>query len=544
MPATEDLFGSLPTTENSQQSEATPAKVPSVGFLVTNHPNLMYILAAGLMMPPDGFGGKHYRDPLSTFPGWIPLFIHKIPAAAIQLATEEAPHLKPVVAEVQLGELSGTVQAVGTGGHREIHFPEQFVGTERVLLIPAPLPASRIKSIIFPSLDDRKAFEATSFDYGNVPVRDFQLGTRKTLFTKASGDPLPPGQITLERAAPLRVPLAAGGIMAMLLHFAHKGEFAVHACRLAFDQDDDPTSLSDDPILAELPSWMQSGAELAPPSLDIALDRERLQDIFQKNVLWGFVKRLSRRDRDTDGSAIDMLLNYLQNPPDSFDQRLKSGTGKLCETLHSLSGLAGATTSELFERHQTPLARAMILFCLHRGCSDLVRFSSEQLSETDWLAAAILFGVRDGWLGLPLDLRTISGLPRGALSNAVSHRMAQMAHRIAGTDLDLGPSPPRIRPLRELFGEEGEWRARERSAALKLSRALKWDCIQTRVSFSRGEYHFTVRGGSVHIDLQGEPRIDSRIDCDRFFKYLADTRLALQTESKIRASLLRRNLPT
>ena len=119
--------------------------------------------------------------------------------------------------------------------------------------------------------------------------------------------------------------------------------------------------------------------------------------------------------------------------------------------------------------------------------------------------------------------------------------MAQMAHRIASTDLDLGPSPPRIHALRELFGEADSWSARERSAALKLSRALKWECIQTRVSFSQGEYHLTVSGGSVHIDLQGEPRIDSHIDCDRFFKHLADTRLAPRIEEQIRKNLLPRS---
>ena len=76
----------------------------------------------------------------------------------------------------------------------------------------------------------------------------------------------------------------------MLVHFAHKGNIAVHACRLAFDQDDDPTSLSVDPVLAELPAWMQSGPESPLPISDLAVDRERLQDSFQKHIFWGFVK--------------------------------------------------------------------------------------------------------------------------------------------------------------------------------------------------------------------------------------------------------------
>ena len=31
---------------------------------ITNHLNLLYMLASGLMMPPQGFGDKYYRDTL------------------------------------------------------------------------------------------------------------------------------------------------------------------------------------------------------------------------------------------------------------------------------------------------------------------------------------------------------------------------------------------------------------------------------------------------------------------------------------------------
>ena len=52
--ATADLFDatSVPAT----------AKAPDSGLLVTNHLNMMYMLAAGLVMPPAGFGDKYYRD--------------------------------------------------------------------------------------------------------------------------------------------------------------------------------------------------------------------------------------------------------------------------------------------------------------------------------------------------------------------------------------------------------------------------------------------------------------------------------------------------
>ncbi len=51
-----------------------------VWHLATNQLNLMFLLAAGLVTGPKGFGRKYYLDPLSVAPGWIPLFAERIPA--------------------------------------------------------------------------------------------------------------------------------------------------------------------------------------------------------------------------------------------------------------------------------------------------------------------------------------------------------------------------------------------------------------------------------------------------------------------------------
>ena len=532
-----DLFGplSVPGTVSPVDTAQRPATPPEVAFLVTNHLNLMYMLAAGLVMPPAGFGDKYYRDPLASFPGWIPLFVDRVPEAALRLSTEEAGHLKPAIAEIRLDDLSGTLLAGGTDGVREVRFPDEFGGAESVLLIPAPLPVSRIRSILLPSPEERKAFNDAAANFGNVPVQDFRRGTRKTLFAKASSDPWPPTRETRERNAPLRVPLAVGGVMALLLHVAHRGGLAVQACRQAFDPDDlennsapDSASLADNPILAGLSGWMRSGVTSSPSAPAQGSDRERLRNVFQQRLF---------REHRPGGSTEDILLEFLRDARDTLDERLKPGADNLYETLKSLASLAGATPSELFDRHQTPMARAMILFCLRRNSAGLLDFDHGELREPDWLAAAILFGARDGWLSMPLELRTVPGLARGELSAAISHRMARLAHRIAGSDLNLGSCPPRIRPLRELLRESGGWRTRERSAALELSRACKWDCIKTRVSFPKGEYRLTVSGGSAHVDLPGEPRIASEIDRDRFFKYLANSRLKSRTEAKVRKLL-------
>ena len=211
---------------------------------------------------------------------------------------------------------------------------------------------------------------------------------------------------------------------------------------------------------------------------------------------------------------------------------MQAGVRKLHDTLASLTGLADATAGELFERHDTPLAHAMTLFFLRQDCADLFDYHNDRLREPDWLAAAVLFGVRDGWMNLPLRLRA-----GRELSDSISHRMAHMSHRIAGTRFDLGKPPARVRPLRELFGDGSAWRSREKLAAQELARAQKWSCIHTRINLGPGEYKLVVKGGSTYIELPGEPRISPEVDREVFFERLATLRLDHKTEARVRKAL-------
>ena len=517
----------------SDAKDEVPA--PRSALLVTNHLNLMYMLAAGMVMPSAGFGEKYYRDTLECFPGWIPLFVDRVPEAAVKSSIHEAGHLKPVIVQIGLTGLSGRFAAVGQGGLREFQFPHEVDGSEWVLLVPAPLPTSRIESILFRSRDDRLACERSAKDLGNVPLEDFRRdATRKALFAKAADREWPPKVGPAGQNVPLERPLAVGAVAAMLFLFGNLGDQAVRACRIAFEPVGAHLGLADDgAILAGLGPWMQEGAVPLPASPDHETDRTGLQNAYQGALFWGTVERLARwREAGHAENPERVLLDYLAETSTALDPRVQAGIRKLQDTLESLSGIGDATASELFARHNTPLAHAMTLFFLCRNCMDLFDYHSDRLGEMDWLAAAILFGVRDGWLNIPLQLRG----PRD-LSVAVSHSMAQMAHRLAGTQLDLGRAPAVPTPLRELFGDRADWRARERAAALKLVHLCKWDCVRTRINLGPGEYKLTIKHGSTYIELPGTPKIDPEIERDQFISLLANTRLDRETEAKIQRML-------
>ena len=506
--------------------------VPERGSLVTNHLNLLYMLAAGLVLPQSGFGEKYYRDTLESCPGWIPLFTGRPGRAAVDHSIAEAGHLKPCQVVVSLRDCAGPVLVPAPGGVEKRRWPHE-VGGAPLIFVPAPLPLSAIEEIRFGSSDDAEACTVDALDYGNVPLADFEARAGRKGFARADGLPWPPPHVPPERDVPLAAAQAAGGMLAMLRLLANRDPggilegdepLGLAACRAAFDPMDElPPGLSAT-VAAGLTAWMRTGLSPAPP--ETALPGIDGGDV--RRLFWSAVDTLAQQ---AGAAGVDeanaRLLDYLDRASGGLD-RLRQHVVELRETLESLTGLADLTASDLFDRFRTPFPRAMSLLFLRSTCADLLAFEHDALTPEDRLAGALLFGARAGWLALPLSLRG-----GRAASAAVSHRMAALSHRLADTGFELGPAPGRPKPLAELFA--GEWNARRRKAAVELARRQKWtDCLQTRVKLGAGEYVLKVTRGGTEIVVPGEARaVETEVDRTRFSTRLAETSVDPKHETAI-----------
>lgn len=516
MQSSSDLFEAV--------SPVPAAKEIAKWHLVTNQRNLFYMLAAGLVMPPQGFGKKYYQDTLAAFPGWIPLFSGAVSKRAIEESISERNHLVPCIATVDLSSMRGKVLAVGSDGlAREIEFPVGLDGSERLILVPAPLPVTWIVSIGFRTREEKLNCEVDARDFGNVPLADFKREIIARSIVEELDLPWPPvGLVVTSNATALDAPFAAGGMMAMLLYMANRGDIGMRSCRLAFDPESSAADVASDPMISPLGDWIQSGQ--LPDNSDVL-----------KKLFWGTVDRVvACRSSDVPAPPLDVALAHLESFSDMLDDRMKLALSKLSSDLRTLAGFADSTITEIFERHPKPFSRVMMIFFLREKCTDLLEFKHPLLTEADYVAAAILFAARDGWLGLPIQLRDPPGLQA-----AVCHRMAAMSHRMTKTGVDLGLAPPRPMPLRELFspGPKG-WVSAQKEAVLLLARECKWDCIQTRVSLGKGEYQMIVDGTGVHVILAGEAKaVVTEVDRDKFYSNLALTPISSKLDRKIRDAL-------
>lgn len=518
----------MPSAPVLTLQEQTDASAHS-WLLVTNQLNLQYMLAAGMAMGPAGFAGKYYRDPSSGLSGLLPVFRGSVPEQAIQQAISEQKHLRPCVAELDLTGLSGQIHLVAReGGVSTGKLPSRIGAEIGALLLHAPLPMTLVKRVLFRSAADQKEFEASARSYANIDLSALTIEVAEQAFGSAQSMywPLPDQSNGMAQGTVDRLPArgeAVGGCLAMLYHLANRSDLCGSVYRMATDH---VRNINEpDAVLAGLVPWIESGV--------IHTDSPVRAQLF-----WGAVQSLvDARLRGSSDQSVDTVVGYLDEQLAHLkDAGVRSHLERLISDMRATFGLGGGTISQLFERHKGTLSRPLLLFCLRERCLDLLEFSHPDLKDEELILAAVLFGVRDGWIGLPAEMRAAKGLAR-----YIEHRMfvAECADR--DERLTLSPAPSRPIPLRELLRADESDRSEMRKATLaKMAGKLGWDdCVVSRIRLPTGRYRLNVSADGVELVVRGgirPPIIE--VDMDALLKKVSQwPPLSTAIEDKMRAEL-------
>jgi hypothetical protein len=494
--------------------------------LVTNQLNLMYLLAAGLITGPRGLGTKYYRDPLGATPGLIPMFAGRLPAAALAETVAEGPPLRAVIAVVDLSQLRGPVLALSLDGVVEQRaFPNGLTGDEPMLLVPAPLPAHWIRTLLFDSAADKQATQSEAAGYANVSLAGLRLQVKARLFEGDALLPWPPVLTEERRPDPSPRQVSAVGATLALLHgLGNVGSATASAGRTLWTLPRARPDDGDEPTVRALLRWA-----LALP----ATDAEGAQGAMLQRLLIALVGAGDSTDPCPPDPRQVVLDSLADESARLTEPKWREALTRLGEDLRGIVELGDATVSELMQRHPRPYSRALLLFFLRERCEELLVFRHPALSDQDLVVASALFAARWGWIALPAALRGIPGL-----EPAVQHRMAALAHQQQATGLDLGPAPPPVLPLRALFQEAQPKAARE--AALTLARGMDWagELITTRISLGKGDYRLTIDGRGAHLLLAGDVKaVASEVDQAALFARLAAADVPNRVEAELRKIL-------
>ncbi len=494
-------------------------------YMVTNQKNLFYMIAAGMIMSPQGFLEKYYQDTASTFPGYLPVFPDQVPRAAVEHSVSEKPYLLPCILNLDLAGLSGQVKIItGTGEVRDVDFPDDVDASCQVMLVPAPMPIGYLSLIVCRSSDDRVKCEKDAADFNNVDLTPYSIKPTKSSFGKLERQDWPPSVAPIQ---PVKVnygmPMAAGAMMGLLANMSDFGRLAIEAGKLAFDPNTSAPELKAYPAIAALGEWLLKRGEI------------ETSDISGK-LFWRIVNGVAASKYSAEQSnPVDVAINYLETmPSEDFDEKTRTYGQQLAKDLRGIVGLADSTVSEIFERNPKPVSRAMTLFVLREDIDGLLEFKNPKLTEADYILAAILFAAREGWIGLAKEFRRLPGL-----NEAVSHRMADFAHKIEGSQLQLGLPPERPKSLKELIvPAEIPMTKAQKAAALFIARELKWECIQTHITLGKGDYQLKVTGSGITLTLDGDVKtVVTEVLEGAFIKIFLETEIPEKVESEARSML-------
>jgi hypothetical protein len=520
----------------SKLNDSSPVDAYSQTWLLaTNHQNMAYTLSAAMLMGPAGFGGKHYDDPAGKCPGWLPLFRNSVPEGALKDSISERKDLRPCIGEVGIKGLCGPVRLIRRDGEiGSMSLPGTIDGDVVALLVPAPLPTTLLTRIHFSSEGDRKQFEAVLRSDPTVNLSQIQVEVSGQLFTGAAQMTWPPHNIQTAEASATddQSPAqgqAIGGVLAMLYHLANRSNLCCSAFRVVAGDStqDDKEAIKRDPILRELPNWLENAefSAAAPPPA---------------RLYWGVARALvDARLNNSTSAPIDTVLEYLNSQLDTAQpSELRQRLQKLINAMKDTFGMARGTNSDLFMRYQGSLSRPLLLLCLRERCMDLLEFSLPDLNEEELVLAAILFGIREGgWRKLPSELRRPE-----ALANFAIDRMIAIEQRQTGQSLTLRSQPPRPKPLRELIpADERAWSAAFEKAVVSFVRKREWeDCIVTRIAFAGCSHDLKNSSGKVEIIVHGIiDQLTHRFNKDGLLKRFSQwPPLPAEIEDELRGVLL------
>lgn len=515
----------MSTKKASRRNPATVLLPPGPRWLLpTNHYNLMYWLAAGLVLPESAMS-KYYADCLRTARGWLPLFRDTVAKAALDAATAERG--TAALLDFDLTQLSGSVKGVTAAGEIcDCHFPDGLPESLSLILVPAPLPAHWVRRVTFLSSEARENYRLRREDFANVTSFEIPLEVGKyPVSADFMNQPwLPPGCVESPSPWPTRTILHEGAIRALLHALGNRGNMALEVAKAAVGVN-------------------------GPSLLDSAIFRDGINELLSQGVkreaaemrvrlYWGVVDHIRTSvtfESDSEPAAKvgpeQLVLDYL-NAHGRSDPVTGTKLLDLADDLRQILGFGGSTIRELFERHPGPFAHALLLFCLRRHADELFDFDTPgvTVAEADWLAAAILFGLREDWMAMPQPLRTVPGLYQ-----AIAYCMAANAHRVSASGIELGPVPS-CPTLRELFSVGvGRWPVRQQEAAIKLIRAQGWqDALETRVQLGKGDYRLEITAAGVQIVLPGEVKaVSTDVRSNRLLEHLSALRWPIDPKTEL-----------
>ena len=364
-------------------------------LLPTNTENLRMIIAQGLISTPSGFS-DYYIDALKLFDGYIPFFKNEVQADVLKYVCSEEDGLTSCILECNLNILSGTCKAIVQGKVISDDINILIKKDIDILLIPAPLPLSCIKNIIFETKDSIKNFEKDAILYSNVPLQNMNLSskvsdqklfkTKKKMGIDYEIDTLLDMNISTDIDLDYQKVYAYGGMMANLFYFSKNGQKSHDAfmnCIIVNTKDE-------------------------MKDFSFILDNLYSNELIKYPELYNSLLNTALYKKDFKEGVIEFLELAAPN---------------IAEKMKSFEQGSDKPISEEFKDAKTMFGKILLMLFIREDSDSLIDYHLEVFSEEDFVNFAILFGIRDKFIKVPKFIKEFKNL-----QTFISIQMAEYAH--------------------------------------------------------------------------------------------------------------------
>ena len=534
-------------------------------YFVTNHQNvLMYLAMNTISSTFTTDEKKYYLDSLKEYPGWIPLFSHKLPDSIInqsQRGSEGSKvNLKPVLLEIDLTHYNDNLYVYSGSQSKWIELntsqlnDEMFIANANidtsVILIPSQLATGYISSIKVLTTETKKNIEDKAEDTNNVNISAYKINLNKRLFEgKSVSELLPSDNVAIPSVEHLSINYksvnAIAGVYAVLGLLANVNSQALQALfnllkqpslshtssEVKENSDSDNSAYLDkednvrnnpkplNEIVANFCRWaLQPSIEISDPASKVFIDTVK--------IIIDSTNTVRSKER-----IIELLKSQARD--EQSQQFVADLSGKL--------GLSSKPFDELMETYSTrQLNRVLLMFFYAEDIERFLDLDKSKLNEVEVVLAAILLALNVGWLKLPSWMKSYANIEQ-----PISFIMTKLGQLHKGLNSSTDPDNLNNNletvsinfddidfpmPIRYLL--MGKWNKPQQDAAKVLIKEQKWDCIDYEVIFPQGNYEFDTTKTYLKIRSKSEINVKEIVDQDKFL-YLLNQLNYIDTATEI-----------
>lgn len=482
-------------------------------FFSTNTQNLNNFIAQGLITEPCGMQ-KYYRDILEDYPGWVPMFRNKLPKDVLEKGRSENQRLSLCVLECSLDNINGSVKALrnnsGMGADYEVieyklgdSSAEQPSDIDiEVILIPRAIPLTCIKFIYFENKEEKLLYESNAETFSNLVFTDLK-GKFKANYSKLINNISDTTKISDELIHTIECQsngqfqdknnysraYAIGGALINSFYFTKNGDLSNSVFKYLAGVQHIEQELTID--LQQVINYLKN---ITTPS-------NRLLE----KMYTGILDTISC-SREIKDDILEFLNTFIIDDTPEFQDKSQQRAKQLSETLTDFELNPSKSASEFFNTAKSTVEKALFMLFLRESTDDFLEFNLDCFTEEDYLLYSIMFGIRDGFINAPKNIKESTGIQL-----YVSELMANYYHKSITSGISFNSiknQPPMT--LQDMLNKQKfkSWFAKQ----------YKIDAVKYTFKLPKGEHQLNITSAGIEFTLDSEPKYSTVINEDIFSK--------------------------